>query len=167
MKKFLVGLIVLLLAVWAYAAFVGVEPKDRRPGTKLAGSVVELPASWEFLNDTAVAEAHLETYPWYGVPFSVTTVITEDGGSPYLPSLYTDVMPFPGSKYWNKVVARDPEVRLRVNGSLYEMKIYPVTDPAEFDRAFAALGRKYPFWADKVRAKETQRKFALLRLQQR
>lgn len=167
MKKVLLGVVVLLVSVWIYAAFVGIEPKDRRAGTRLSGDAVALPESWTFLQDPAIAEVHLETQPWFGVPFSVTTVITEAGGNPYLPSLYDDVMVFPGSKYWNKVVAANPQVRLRVAGSLYEMAIYPVTDPVEFERAFRALGKKYPFWAKKVAANETQHQFALLRLQPR
>jgi len=166
-KKFLIAVLLPLLVAWAFLAFIGVEPKDRRPGTRLAGNLSEIPASWSFLKDTAIAEVHIETHPWYGIPFSVTTVITEDGGNPYLPSLYSEAMEFPGSKYWNKVVAADPGVRLRVKNSLYEMAIYPVTDPAEFQRAFAALGSKYPFWADKMRASEAPHKFALLRLQPR
>lgn len=167
MKKFLLGLLLLLLAAWCFLKFIGVEPKDRRPGTRLSGDVAALPASWSFLKDEAIAEVHIETQPWYGVPFSVTTVITADSGQAYLPSLYSGALKFPGSKYWNKVIAADPDVRLRVNGSLYEMAIYPVTDPAEFQRAFAALGAKYPFWAEKVRANETPYQFVLLRLQAR
>ena len=160
-------MVLLLLVVWSFLAFVGVEPKDRRPGTRLTGELSALPASWSFLQDEAIAEVHVETHPWYGIPFSVTTVIAEDGGNPYLPSLYTAAMEFPGSKYWNKVVAADPRVRLRVNDSIYEMTIYPVTDPAEFYRAFAALGAKYPFWAQKLETDEAPYKFALLRLQPR
>ena len=167
MKKFLVGLLVLLAGVWVFTAFVGVEPKDRRPGTKLSGETVDLPVSWRFVNDRRIAEVQIETLPWFGVPFSVTTVIAEDSGVPYVPSLYPDVMQFPGSKFWNKVVAANPLVRLRVDGVLYEMAIYPVTDSTEFQRAFTALGRKYPFWAQKVKANETPRRFALLRLQPR
>lgn len=167
MKKILLGVLLVLVFAWGFLAFIGIEPKDRRPGTRLAGDVSASPASWSFLNDEAIAEVHLETRPWYGIPFSVTTVVTEDSGNPYLPSLYSGAMEFPGSKYWNKVVAANPRVRLRVNNTLYEMAIYPVTDPAEFQRAFAALGKKYPFWAAKVAANETPYQFALLRLQPR
>lgn len=164
MKKLLIVLMFALGASWFYLAFVGVEPLDRRPGTRLAGDVAVMPEDWSFLNAESATEVHLETYPWYGVPFSVTTVIAADSAGAYVPSLYETVMAFPGTKFWNKVVQANPEVRLRVAGKLYELAIYPIAEPAEFNRAFAALGRKYPFWAQKVAEENTQHKFALLRL---
>lgn len=167
MKKILLGVFVLLIGVWAFAAFIGVEPKDRRPGTKLSGDAAQVPQSWTFVNDERLAEVHIETHPWYGVPFSVTTVIAAHENAVYVPSLYPDVMTFPGSKFWNKVVAADPNIRLRVEGSLYDMAIYPITDPEEFQRAFVALASKYPFWAQKLADNEMPRKFALLRVQPR
>lgn len=164
MKKTLSALLLVLVATWAYLAFVGIEPLDRRPGTLLQGEPAPVPADWSFLNAESANEVHLETSPWYRIPFSVTTVVAADDSAAYVPSLYAEVMEFPGTKYWNKVVQANPEVRLRVAGKLYEMAIYPITDDAEFARAFAALGRKYPFWAQKVAENNTEHKFALLRL---
>jgi hypothetical protein len=112
-----------------------------------------------------VNEVQLETHPWYGIPFSVTVVIVNDRGTLYVPSLYDEAMDFPGTKYWNKVVERNPGVRLRVGTSLYEMSIHPVVDDAGFAAALAAFGRKSSFWQDKIDAGETPRQFALLRLE--
>lgn len=168
MKKLAVVLLVALVACWAFLAFVGVEPKDRRPGTKLAGTPAEIPADWSFVNSMdAAGEVHLETHPWYGVPFSVTTVIAEDNGALFVPSLYSDVMSFPGDKYWNKVVQSNPKIRLRVADKLYNLAVHPIADEAQFERAFAALARKYPFWAKQVATRETKPKFALLELKPR
>ena len=156
------GLIVLLAVAYGYLRFVGLEPQDRRPGTKLGGTPAEVPADLETLAGTQ--EVHLQTHPWHGIPFSVTTVIAYDDGELFVPSLYESVQPFPGSKYWNTVVARDPRIKLRVDGKLYDFEIYPIAEQAQFDRAFAALGRKYPFWAQQVAVKQNAVKYALLRL---
>lgn len=155
----------ILILLWGLAYAVGVEPVDRRPGTRLAGEVVMPTGDWAFTD--SVMEVHLETYPWYGIPFSVTTVLARDGDALFLPSIYDGVMEFPGSKFWNRVVERDPNIRLRVNDQLFEMTIAPITDAQEFDRAFAALATKYPFWANKDVEEESQRTFALLRLRPR
>lgn len=157
------ALIVLLL--WGLAYAVGVEPVDRRPGTRLAGDVVAMPTDWSFTD--SVMEVHLETYPWYGIPFSVTTVLARDGDALFVPSLYDGVMEFPGSKFWNKVVVGNSDVRLRVGDQLFEMTIAPITNPQEFERAFVALGEKYPFWAKMDLPPEPERTFALLRLRPR
>ena len=167
-KKILISVFVLLLLSWLYLAFVGVEPKDRRPGTLLAGEDVVLPADWSFVNRTdSAGEVHLETYPWYGIPFSVTTVIAEDKGALFIPSIYSEVLEFPGNKFWNKVVASDPRVRLRVAGKLYTLAIYPITDGARFDQGLQALAKKYPFWAKKLDEQPVEREFVLLQLKPR
>jgi len=164
LKKLLAGLLLVLVALWVYLAFVGVEPKDRRPGTLLGGEPASMPADWSFLNDASATEVHLETYPWYGVPFSVTTVVAADAQGAYVPSIYNEVLEFPGSKFWNKVVQANPEIRLRAAGKLYELAIYPISERAEFDRAFAALAKKYPFWAQKRAQNNSEHEFVLLRL---
>lgn len=167
-KKFLLGVVVVLALSWVYLAFVGVEPKDRRPGTLLGGENVPLPSDWSFVNLTdSAGEVHLETYPWYGVPFSVTTVIAEDNGALFIPSLYSEKLAFPGDKFWNKVVQADPRVRLRVAGKLYELEIHPVADSAKFDQGLMALANKYPFWQKKQAEQSDQREYVLLQLKSR
>ena len=167
-KKILIAFVVLLVLAWVFLAFVGVEPKDRRPGTLLSGTPTLLPEDRSFLNSDIATEVHLETHPWYGIPFSVTTVIAEDSGDVFIPSLYGAVMDFPGRKYWNSVVQANPDVRLQVDGKLYELAIYPINDAQEFERAFSALARKYPFWAKKLAERDdTRRDFALLKLRAR
>jgi len=164
MKKFFVTLIVLLVLGWLFLAFVGVEPKDRRPGTLLAGELAQLPADLDFLNAGEASEVHIETRPWYGIPFSVTTVIGHGDGLIVVPSLYGEVMAFPGNKYWNGVVDADPLVRLRVDGKLYEFAIYPISDSQEFDRGLAVLAAKYPFWKKTAAESQPPYPFALLKL---
>ena len=81
MRKLLAGLAGLLMLAWAGLFFIGIEPKDRRPGTRLSGEMVEIPTDWSFLDD--VQEVHIETDPWWGVPFSVTVVIGRDSDALY------------------------------------------------------------------------------------
>ncbi|MEM6709929.1 MAG: hypothetical protein AAF648_14205 [Pseudomonadota bacterium] len=162
LRNSLLVLVALLVGTYSYLRFIGIEPQDRRPGTHLAGEPAPLPADLATLAEPM--EVHLETYPWYGIPFAVTTVIGYEAGQLFVPSLYEAVMPFPGTKYWNRVVQADPRVRLRADGKLYEFEIYPIEDDAEFSRAFAALGEKYPFWRDQVRLARTEARYALLKL---
>ncbi len=165
MKSVVGALIAILVAAYAYLAFVGVEPADRRPGTLLAGTEQPLPMDLSFLD--AAMEVELETRPWFGIPFSVTVVVARDENAIYVPSLYDAAQPFPGTKYWNHVVAANPNVRLRVEETLYPLSITPVMDQTEFRAAFAALGRKYPFWREQMTLDDSQPRFALLRLQPR
>ncbi|MGI9328203.1 MAG: hypothetical protein ACR2PZ_23490 [Pseudomonadales bacterium] len=165
LKKLIATLAALLAAAYVWLAFVGIDPQDRRPGTKLSGVATQLPDNWRVLDD--VQEVHLETHPWYGIPFSVTVVIAPDPTGLYLPSIYETAQPFPGSKYWNKVVAENPNVRLRVNDALYEMHVEPMTDPESYDIGLRALARKYPFWQQRLDTANTDRDFAILRLSPR
>ena len=80
LKKIIPGVVVAIaLLAYAYLAFVGIEPKDRRPGTKLSGTTAVLPQDLAFVDNKM--EVTLETQPWYGIPFSVTTVIVRHGGT--------------------------------------------------------------------------------------
>jgi len=151
--------VLLLLSVTLLAAC---EPEDRRPGTWLSGEEVAGPiADWSFVND--FQEIFIETHPWYGIPFSVTTVIASADGNVYVPSIYEAPAVFPGSKYWNSVIAADPEVRVKFGDKLYRMKALPAADEAEFAAGLAALAAKYDFWRS-VQAGETDTAFAIIRL---
>lgn len=162
LKKILIVSICLLVAGYLYLAFVGVEPKDRRPGTLLAGTVASLPQDLSFLNE--VGEITLETRPWYGIPFSVTAVVVAHNGAIYVPSLYDSPQKFPGTKYWNKVVAKNDAVRLRVREEIYELSAAPVLDAQEFRAVFEALGGKFPFWREQIELDGRLPRFALIKL---
>lgn len=123
----------------------GCEPKDRRPGTWLSGETVsELPSDWSFIADHP--EIFVETDPWYGIPFSVTTVIGLGDGRLYVPSIYDEEVPFPGTKYWNSIIADNPDVRLKIGARIYEMRATHVQDAAEYRRGVMALAEKYDSW---------------------
>ncbi|MCH7742178.1 MAG: hypothetical protein IIB71_05895 [Proteobacteria bacterium] len=132
----------IILAILILAAC---EPQDRTPGTWLSGELVTTGVDdWSFTNE--YSEVFVETHPWYGIPFSVTVVMATADGKIYVPSIYTEPADFPGSKYWNGVIARNPEVLLKIGDKRYPRRARLVTDPTEFEMAFEALARKYEFW---------------------
>jgi len=146
---------------------LGCEPKDRRPGLWLSGEVASEPvADWSWSD--AHPEIFLETRTGYGIPHSVTVVCAADGERLYVPSLYRDGGGWPDAKRWNRNVAADPNVRLGIGGRLFERRAVLVSDDAERERALAAFGRKYPFWADLAAKPATERlPFAIVRMDPR
>jgi hypothetical protein len=131
------------------------DPKDRRPGLRLDGDVVEETISdWSFSD--AFPEIYLETKTWYGVPHSVTTVCAGIDEKLYVPSLYYEGGEWP-DKYWNANADSDPRVRLEIGGKIYPREAVVVTDPDEFEAALAALAVKYPFWQDLLSKPESER----------
>jgi hypothetical protein len=144
----------------------GCEPKDRRPGLWLSGELVEeTPTDWSFIKDHP--EIFVETSPWYGIPFSVTTVIGTRNGRLYVPSIYSEEAAFPGTKYWNSVIADNPEVRLKIGDKLYEMRATPVQDLAEFREGAGALADKYDSWAGWLEDESTAPPFVIIRMDPR
>jgi hypothetical protein len=124
-----------------------VPPADRRPGLWLSGEVVEAPvADWSFTG--AAQEIFVETRTWYGIPHSVTTVLVEHAGTLYVPSLFQTQVEFPLEKYWTRNIARDPRVRLQIEGKLYPRLAALVTDPAEYEAVFDAFALKYERWKE-------------------
>ena len=142
------------------------EPKDRRPGAWLSGETVEsLPDDWSFTSD--YQEIFVETHPWYGVPFSVTTVVAPHGGKLYVPSIYSEEAPFPGTKYWNKVLAENPDVRLKIGERLYELRATHVQDVVEYRAGLAALAEKYDSWRRWQDDPDSAPHFVIIRMEPR
>jgi hypothetical protein len=152
----------LLVAVFVLAAC---EPRDRTPGMWLSGERVDTPvADWSFTND--VQEVQLETHPWYGVPHSVTVVMAASAdGELYVPSIYSEPEPFPGTKFWNGIIAENPEVLLRVGDKLSPRRAVPMLDDAGYQRGFEALAAKYPFWRTALEDPAKRPHFVIIRLE--
>jgi hypothetical protein len=131
----------------------------------LSGPVAPPPTSWSFVNDQQ--EVFLETKPWYGIPHSVTVVIAEAGGKVFVPSIYDEDLPFPGTKRWNANIAADPEVRVKIGNSLYAMTARPAATDAEWQEGFDALAAKYDFWDNLLANPEKRPPFAIIRLEPR
>ena len=153
-----------LALLLACTGLLACEPNDRRPGLWLSGEVVtDAVDDWSF--SAAFAEIFVETRTWYGVPHSVTTVCAAAGPNLYVPSVYSEGGSFPEARFWNRNVARNPAVRIKIGDRLYARRAVLVTDPAERETALAAFASKYPFWRE-IAAKPAADRvaFALLRM---
>ncbi len=153
--------------VFALAIFLllGCEPQDRRPGLWLSGEVASTPPDWNFTNEHM--EIFVETRPWWGIPHSVTTVVATSNGELFVPSIYDEPVEFPGTKLWNKNVAADPNVRLKIGEKIYELRAHHVEDAEEFMIGFQALADKYPFWQQVLEDEAKRPPFVVIRMDPR
>ena len=138
--------------------FTGLEPRyiDPRaeafaennrtagPGLWLKGELVrDTITNWDFINevDDPVRgnSIMLETQTWYGIPHSVTVNARPRGEDLYLSgSAQGDRLDekFPHNKSWWTNIERDPRVRLKVDGKIYEATVALVRDYDEVVRLF-------------------------------
>jgi hypothetical protein len=128
----IVGAIVICLAVLLIVfRFTGLDPKERRPGLWLSGTVVTTPVTdWSFAKQFETDR--VETRTWYMIPHSVTTGFRVYNGELYITSRFPKGAAFPSGKSWDTNVMRDPHVRLKFGDKLYNCVLSPVTDLAEF-----------------------------------
>lgn len=113
--------------------------RSARPGLWLAGEVVsEAVTNWDWVNQYSDAFAEdateLETRTWYGIPHSVTVLLVPRGDKLYLQSsaqTFRLNKEFPYGKVWWRNVERDPRVRLKIGGKIYEMTVVLIQDRAE------------------------------------
>ena len=138
------------------ACALACEPEGRRPGLWLRGEPVHTAISdWSFSD--GFREIAVETRTWYLLPHSVTTACAASGGRLYVPSVYGSDAQYPDARFWNRNVARDPRVRVKIGDRVYDRNAVLVTDPDERTAALAAFGRKYPFWTELLAKPEAER----------
>ena len=109
------------------------------PGLWLSGEVVREPVeNWDWVYDVDHPvrgnTIMLETRTWYGIPYSVTILPTARGDKLYIGGSARDARlerEFPHYKQWWTNVERDPRVRLKIDGKIYEMTAALVHDPVE------------------------------------
>jgi hypothetical protein len=153
MKSLRIGLLViglLLLGTLLTLRMTGFPPghpsagdyvnagRSARPGLWLAGDVVsEAVTNWDWVNQYGDAFAEdateLETRTWYGIPHSVTVLLVPRGNKLYLQSsaqTFRLNREFPYGKAWWRNVERDPRVRLKIGGKIYEMTVVLIQDRA-------------------------------------
>ena len=123
------GLLVLALVL----LFGGVGPITFLPGGWLWGEVREPPADWSFTD--AIAEIQVQTHVG-PLPWSVTTWVFSDEGALYIGANACD-------RVWTHRVMADPEVRLRIDGSVYELQAHVVTERATAARLAPLTLHKY------------------------
>ena len=147
MKRFLViGAAVVVIGVVAALLVlraVGLDPHERRPGLWLAGEHVTMPVTdWSFTDQYPTI--YLQTRTRYLLPHSVTITCVAHGGRLYLTSVFREGSPFPQGKLWTADVMRDPHVRLKIGGRVYDQTLALVTDPAERAAVLESKSKKYP-----------------------
>ena len=157
-----IGLIIVTLAAIALIALrvAGLEPqyvdpaspefaasnRTAWPGLWLTGEVVDRPVTdWDFINqvDHPIRgnSIMLETRTWYGIPHSVTVNARPRGDKLYLSGSEQGARldkEFPFSKAWWANIERDPRIRMKIDGKIYEATVALVQDRDEVARL---LGR--------------------------
>tara|TARA_B100001559_G_scaffold229725_1_gene193342 strand:- start:560 stop:1171 length:612 start_codon:yes stop_codon:yes gene_type:complete len=157
-----IGLIIVTLAALALITLrvTGLEPqyvdpaspefaasnRTAWPGLWLAGEVVDRPVTdWDFINqvDHPVKgnSIMLETRTWYGIPHSVTVNARPRGDKLYLSGSEQGARldkEFPYSKAWWANIERDPRIRMKIDGKIYEATVALVQDR---DEVAQLLGR--------------------------
>jgi len=122
----------------ALTSACSIDPSDERPGLGLSGEVHQQAVEdWSFTSNAN--EIFIETVTSYWIPHSVTAwcVIVED--ELYVAADDAD------EKSWVANVARDPNVRLKIEGKVYEQKLVPVTDAVTIASIDSGFARKYEY----------------------
>ncbi len=109
-----IGFVLLAIALGCNGPFVVV------PGGQLDGDVTSVPPDWGFAGDYGIGQ--LETR--LGEPYSVNIAYTAMDGRIYINAGDTETQ-------WAQNIAANPDVRLRLDGLLYELRAERVDDPAE------------------------------------
>jgi hypothetical protein len=124
---------ILLLALLLTGPITGCgSPFLLLPGGALEGTTAATPDGWS--STDAVKTVQLETLP--ANPYSVNIWVTAAGEHVY-------VHAGTSRSTWVENIEADPNVRLRVNDTIYELAAARVVVQEEFDRFSAAYERKY------------------------
>jgi hypothetical protein len=108
------------------------EPFIVMSGESLAGDVVDPPTDWTPLNDVEIVQ--LETRP--SDPYSVNIWMVGLGSDVYVATGSDDTN-------WTEYIDEDTDVRLRVEGRIYELEAFELTDNREKRTVAAAYVEKY------------------------
>ena len=109
------------------------------PGLWRKGEVVREPVkNWDWVREVnhPVREHYImmETNTWYGIPHSVTVRLNPRGDKLYLVGTAQGARldkEFPDGKAWWKNVIRDPRVRMKIDGKIYEMTLVLINNRDE------------------------------------
>ena len=133
----IIGLFACILII-SLALACSIEPSDERPGFGLSGEVHQQEVEdWSFTSDAD--EIFIETVTSYWIPHSVTAWCVTVGNELYVAADDAD------KKSWVANVARDPNVRLKIEGKVYEQKLVTVTDAATIASIDSGFARKYDY----------------------
>lgn len=120
-------------------------------GFWLTGDTDETPITdWSFTD--SIPTIQIETRTWYLLPHVVRTYIARNGERLFLFSEYFAPKPgqrdhrdeFPSARFWNRMVVRDPHIRVKIGNRLFQMRAYPLKVPDQVAVAREAFLTKYP-----------------------
>ena len=131
-----------------------VDPKDRRPGMKLAGEPTAYPADWTFTDD--YKEIAVEVSTPYLLPHSVTIWCATAAGQLYVGASA------PETKNWPGWVDDNPDVTLKIGNEVYEVSLAPMDNPSEIAVLRAAYAEKYQLSADGAADRPAARYWAVI-----
>jgi hypothetical protein len=145
--KIVASIIIGLAALLLILSFTGFEPKDcpptnrswacRVPGLWLKGERVANPVNdWSFTNK--IQQIKIQTQTPFLLPHSVTIWCAVYNGNLYVTSSR--------GKLWVEDIIRDPHVRLKIAGQVFDRTLSVVNDPVEKAAVLQAKGEKYPQW---------------------
>ncbi len=133
-------------------ALTGCDPMGPLPGGALAGDVNTLPDDWAMVEE--IETVQLETNP--DDPYSVNLwVVSLDSG------LY--IAAGGGETRWSEQISIDPEVRLRINHKIYELRASSVDNDEELEQVRRAYVDKYAMESDSAEFNDSR----VFRLDQR
>jgi hypothetical protein len=121
-----------VIALCTVLLFVGCGPLLLLPGGELGGVSASAPDDWAFSDD--VSTVQLETRP--NDPYSVNIWAVGMG-----PALYIHAGANRSS--WVEHIEMDPEVRIRVGETIYDLRAARVGDQEEFAGFIDAYEQKY------------------------
>ena len=133
----------LLIVVLVLFGLLACDPVVMIPGGALSGEVQAVPASWAFSDE--VDTVQLETRP--DDPYSVNIWGVAVGEDLYVASGKAD-------NAWARYIAEDDRVRLRINGTIYEMRAERDDSPEGRERFLTAAKAKYDFEPDPEQTSE-------------
>jgi len=127
---------VLIAIVLGILLVACMNPRDRRPGLWLSGEVAtELPEDWSFTD--AHAEIAIEVRPPYWLRHSVTIWCGSLDGDLYVGARA------PETKRWPGWADRNPDVRLLIDGLIYEVRLEPLDETEVLGRVGRVYAAKY------------------------
>jgi hypothetical protein len=141
------AIVVVVLVLLVTLRATGFEPRDcpnagaswtcQVPGLWLRGDVVTTAATdWSFTD--AIPTIKIQTRTPFLLPYSVAIWNATYNGDLYITSYR--------GRRWVEDIVRDPHVRLKIDGRLYDRTLVMVTDPAQKAAVIQAKAKKYPAW---------------------
>ena len=155
------SVLICMILVLATLRATGFEPRDctnasaswscRTPGLWLKGELVTTPVTdWSFTDK--IQTVKIQTQTPFLLPYSVSIWCAAYNGNLYVTSYR--------GRRWVEDIIRDPHVRLKIEGRLYDRTVSLVGDPGEKAAVLQTKGKKYPEW--KVPPVETATVFRVL-----